>query len=140
MKPILLRFSTTLLLAAALTTVPLLLTAQTTNNKTAASKTVETEKPAKGGPFHGKLAAIDKVAKTITVGKRSFQITSETKLRKAGKPATFEDAVVGETVSGYVKPAADGKLVATTVNFGAKTTATSDSAEKPKSTGTKEPK
>lgn len=78
------------------------------------------EKPGKGGPFHGKLASVDKVAKTITVGKRTFQITSETRVKKAGKPATLDDGVVGETVSGYVKPAADGKLMATTVNFGPK--------------------
>ncbi len=80
-------------------------------------------KPAKkpgAGPFHGKLAALDQAAKTITVGKRTFQITSETRIRKSGKPATLEDAVVGEPVSGYVKPSAGGKLLATTVNFGAK--------------------
>ncbi len=79
------------------------------------------KKPA-AGPFHGKLAAIDKVAKTITVGKRTFQITSETKLRKGDKPATLEDGVVGEQCSGYVKPLEGGKWLASSVNFGPKTT------------------
>ena len=88
------------------------------------------EKPAKAGPFHGKLAAVDKVAKTITVGTRTFQITSETKIKKAGKPATLDDGVVGETVSGYVKPATGGKLMATTVNFGPKPAP--QESEKPK--------
>jgi len=115
--------------------------AQTTNKvpteKKAPAQSTEAEKPAKGGPFHGKLAAIDKVAKTITVGKRTFQITSESKLKKSGKPATLEDGVVGETVSGYVKPSPDGKLVATTVNFGPKAAVT-DSGEKPKPASTKE--
>ncbi len=72
------------------------------------------------GPFNGKLAGVDKVAKTITVGKRTFQLTSETKLRKANQPASLDDAVVGEKCSGYVKPTEDGKWIATTVNFGPK--------------------
>jgi hypothetical protein len=117
------------LLILGMMVLPSQLFAQITN-KTAAEKrpTTETKEPSKtekkssAGPFHGKLAAMDKIAKTITVGKRTFQITSETKIKKAGKFATLEDGVVGEDVSGYVKPsAADGKLVATTVNFGPKT-------------------
>jgi hypothetical protein len=72
------------------------------------------------GPFHGKLVALDKTAKTITVGKRTFQITSESKISKGGKPAQLADGVVGEEVSGYVKPTDSGKLVATTVHFGPK--------------------
>src|SRR5512140_3640398 len=72
------------------------------------------------GPFRGKLAAVDKVAKTITVGKRTFCLTPETKLRKNGQPAALEDGVIGELCSGYQKPADDGKLMATTVNFGTK--------------------
>ena len=72
------------------------------------------------GPFHGKLAGVDKTAKTITVGKRTFHITSESKISKLGKPATLEAAVVGEEVSGYIKTGDDGKLVATTVHLGPK--------------------
>jgi Domain of unknown function (DUF5666) len=96
--------------------------AQTTNRALAKPDTEKKEgaKKAVAGPFRGKLAAMDKTAKTLTVGKRSFQVTSETKILKAGKPATFEDGVVGEEVSGYVKPNEDGKLVATKVNFGPK--------------------
>lgn len=98
---------------------------------------VAAEKPSKGGPFHGKLAAMDKVAKTITVGKRTFQITSTTKIKKSGKPATLEDGVVGETVSGYVKPSTDGKLTATTINFGPKVGV--NGGEKPKDPSEKPP-
>lgn len=72
------------------------------------------------GPFHGKLLALDKAAKTITVGKRTFQITSETRIKKSGKPATLEEGVVGDPVSGYVKPAQEGKWIAVSVNFGPK--------------------
>jgi len=114
--------------------------AQNTNQsgaKKAATETKATpaaEKKPAAGPFHGKLAKVDKVAKTITVGKRTFQITSETKLKKGdGKPATLDDGVVGEEVSGYVKPTEGGKLAATTVTFGAK--AGGGGAEKKKATG-----
>lgn len=121
------------LVAGALAGVPLQLAAQNTNRpaaKSAASATNESKKPA-AHPFHGKLAALDKMAKTITVGKSVYQITSETKIKKAGKPATLADGVVGEPVSGYVKPTADGKLVATTVTFGPRTENKAGSPEKP---------
>ena len=72
------------------------------------------------GPFRGKLAAVDKVAKTITVGKRTFQITSDTRIMKGGKPAALADGVIGEPVSGGFKTAEGGKLVATKVTFGPK--------------------
>ena len=84
----------------------------------------EQNEPAKGEkkqgaiPFRGKLTSVDKSAKTITVGERTFQITSETRIMKAGKPATLDDAVVGEEVGGQYKKAGDGKLVAGMVRFG----------------------
>jgi len=71
-------------------------------------------------PFHGKLVAVDKHAKTIKIGERSFQITSETKLSKAGKPATLDDAVVGDEVGGNYQKNADGTLSAKIVRFGPK--------------------
>ena len=112
------------LLAAAIAGMPAQLLAQTTNTPAPAKKSTAAKKEskkAKGAhPFNGKLAAVDKVAKTIKVGESVYQITSETKITKDGKPATLEDGVVGEPVSGYVKPAEDGKMPATTVHFGAK--------------------
>ena len=113
------------LLAAALAGSPAQLLAQTTNNPTATKKATVTKKDAAtkskaAHPFHGKLAAVDKIAKTIKVGESVYQITSETKITKDGKPATLEDGIVGEPVTGYVKPAEGGKMAATTVRFGAK--------------------
>jgi hypothetical protein len=138
------RFGLASLAAIILATVPSNVAGQTTNKPLADKKTVspssETNAPdrlLKAGPFHGKLAAIDKVGKTITVGKRTFQITSETKIKKAGKPATLEDGAVGETVSGYVKPM-EGKLAATTISFGPKPTEAGK--DKPKPTPEKEAK
>ena len=113
------------LLAAAIVAAPTQLLAQSTN-KPAADKTApatkhdSTSKKKAAHPFHGKLAAVDKVAKTIKVGETTYQITSATKITKAGKPATLEDGVTDEPVSGYVKPTDDGKMVLTTLTFGSK--------------------
>jgi hypothetical protein len=113
------------LLAAAIAGMPLQLLAQSTNKPAATKKstTVKKDSTAKkksAHPFHGNLAAVDKTAKTIKLGESVYQITSETKITKGGNPATLDDGVVGEPVSGYAKPADDGKMAATTVRFGAK--------------------
>jgi len=71
-------------------------------------------------PFRGKLAAVDKAAKTITVGKSVYHITSETKIKKGDKPAILDDGVIGEPVTGYAKPMDGGKMAASSVNFGPK--------------------
>lgn len=147
MKQSIFRLSLMALVAAAIASSQAQSPDQTAN-KVAAEKnaapetgaTTNAQKSAKGGPFRGKLAAVDQVAKTIVVGKRTFQITSETKIKKSGKPALLEDGVVGEPVSGYVKPATDGKLVATTVNFGPKAGAgVAEKPEKQKAAPEKEP-
>jgi hypothetical protein len=121
----LLRIGGLSLLALALAAMPARVLAQTTNTTVAGKKpaaeskaTAKAEKKPSAHPFRGKLAALDQAAKTITVGKSTYQITSETRIKKAGKPATLADGVVGEDASGYVKPAEGGKLVATSVNFG----------------------
>lgn len=118
MKNKMLKVAVFSLLTAAIAVAPMQTLAQETGKKPAAEKKAGGKSDR--GPFHGKLAALDKQAKTITVGKRTFQITSETKLNKAGKPATLEDGVVGEIASGYFVKSADGKLMAKTVNFGPK--------------------
>jgi hypothetical protein len=84
------------------------------------------------GPFHGKLAALDKSARTVTIGKRTFHVTSDTKIMKAGKPATFEEGVVGEESSGYFKASDDGKLVASKLTFGPKVDGKSSADKKSK--------
>jgi hypothetical protein len=120
-----LRIGALSLLAAAIAAAPSRLLAQSTNKpsaekKSAIAKKEPAAKQKAAHPFRGKLAAVDKVAKTIKVGESIYPITSETKITKAGKPATLADGVVGEPVSGYVKPTDDGKMAATTVTFGAK--------------------
>jgi hypothetical protein len=125
------------LLAAALAGTPAQLLAQSTNNpvtakKASVAKKEATTKTKAAHPFHGKLAEVDKIAKTIKVGESVYQITSETKLTKDGKPATLEEGVVGERVTGYVKPTAGGKMAATTVHFGAKADEKGGSTKKEK--------
>jgi hypothetical protein len=71
-------------------------------------------------PFHGKVTAVDANAMTLTVGNLTFQVTSDTKISKEGKPAKLSDGVVGEQVRGAYKKSEDGKLHAVTVHFGAK--------------------
>jgi hypothetical protein len=112
-------------LAAAIAGMPVQLLAQTTNKPAAAKQAApvkkdSTAKKKSAHPFHGNLAAVDKAARTIKLGESVYQITSETKISKDGKPATLDDGVVGEPVSGYAKPTNDGKMTATTVRFGAK--------------------
>jgi hypothetical protein len=74
-------------------------------------------------PFNGKIVAVDKAAKTISLSgpaKRVLHITSTTKLTKAGKSATLENATVGDEIGGSLKKSADGKLEGLTVRLGAK--------------------
>jgi hypothetical protein len=124
-----LKFGAAAALALALSATPRPLLAQSaisTNKPAAATQTTaqdeqtpKAKKPSPG-PFHGKLLAVDPVAKTIRVGKRTFQINGQTRISKNGKPATLADGLVGEEVSGYVKPTETGQFVATVVTFGPK--------------------
>jgi hypothetical protein len=76
-------------------------------------------------PFHGKLAAVDAGANTITLSGKSarvFHLTAETKITDGGGNATtLASAVVGEDVGGsYLKDSA-GTLTLKSVRLGAKT-------------------
>lgn len=73
-------------------------------------------------PYQGKVKSTDKTAMTITLeGKekeRVIGVTSETKIAKEGKPATFGDIVAGENVRGQVKKSPEGKENAVSVFLG----------------------
>ncbi len=83
-----------------------------------------------GGPFRGKVVSVDKSAQTITVGKRTFQLTATSKISKDGKAATLDDVKDGEMVGGAFKKSADGKLEVTTLNVGQKPEAAAKKSEK----------
>ena len=63
-------------------------------------------------PFRGTVAAVDKAAKTVTVGERVFHIASDTKLMKGSQAAMLADINVGDAISGNYTKADDGKLTA----------------------------
>jgi hypothetical protein len=71
-------------------------------------------------PIHGKVAAVDTAAMTITVGETTIAITSATKIAKDGKPATLSDIAVGDNVVATGKKDDSGKFVATKINDGLK--------------------
>ena len=80
--------------------------------------------PRLGKPYGGAISAVDKTAKTVTVKKKdsekTFSITSASKIMKAGKPATLEDAMVGEDAGVFYKDSEDGKAEALSLRLGAK--------------------
>ena len=103
------------LMAAAFVAVPNISRAQDSTNTPAAPA------PKKSGlPFHGKLAAVDPTAMTVTVGSLTINVTAATKVTKDGKKATLADFVVGDTVGGSYHKDADGKLIAATIHDGIK--------------------
>ena len=126
------------LLIATVALAPVAGLAQDTKTNTVPGSKSE-KKPAhsqRAVPFRGKVTAIDKGAMTLTLGKRVFHITSETKITKDGKPGTMTDGVVGETVGGSYLKGADGKLTARTISFGTQTTKGKKPAKKEKAEAT----
>ena len=72
-------------------------------------------------PFHGNVAAVDSAAMTLTVGTLILNVTSETTISKAGKPATLAEITVGDKVGGSYKKDAAGKLNAVIIRASDKT-------------------
>jgi hypothetical protein len=110
--------------ATAIIAAPMLSRAQDAGTNTPAAPPAQTApvKPKKheGLVFRGAVSAVDAKAMTLTVGKRTFAVTSDTKITKEGKPAILSDIAVGDKVGGAYKKADDGKLCATTINDGKK--------------------
>jgi len=78
--------------------------------------------PTRPIPFSGNINSIDKAAKTINIGKvkkKDIQITDATKIKKDGKPATLDDAKVGDEVGGSYRDNG-GKLEAASLRIGPK--------------------
>ncbi len=94
------------------------------DNVKAPSATEAKETKAVRIPFSGKLNGIDKTAKSITLDgkakKRTIRLTLETKIVKAGKPATLEDAVIGDEVGGQLVKNSEGHEEAVSLRLGLK--------------------
>jgi hypothetical protein len=118
-----------LIVAGVFSALPLRLRADETTPRagstpsTAVDKTDKTKR-ADRIPFHGKIAAVDRTALTLTLEgkekKRVIHLTPDTRMLKAGKPATLADAVVGEEVGGQTAKTLDGREEAISLRFGPK--------------------
>lgn len=122
MKKNILKIVVLSVVAAAIALGPTPGFAQEKKKDEAASENKDAPKEGKKGkreglPARGKLTAVDKTAKTVKVGERTFHVTAETRIRKAGQTAKLDDAVVGEEVGVYYKEEA-GKLMALSLRFG----------------------
>ena len=108
-------------LIAAGIAAPVLLRAQDTSTNAAdtAMAPASPHKHKHGTPFRGTVDNLDTNAMTLTVGSRTFDITSKTKITSNGEPATLADGVLGEKVSGFYRTNEDGSFNATAVRFGA---------------------
>ncbi|HSY74340.1 MAG TPA: hypothetical protein VK810_02630 [Dongiaceae bacterium] len=67
----------------------------------------------------GKVLNVDTNAMTLTVGKHTFEITSDTRITKGGQPAILSDIAVDDKVGVSYKKAGD-KLNAMSVSDGKK--------------------
>jgi len=110
-------------LTASIACIPASLRAAEASKDKAAEAPKPENKP-KQMPFRGKVSAVDKSTKTITLeGKekgRTFHITSESKITKEGKPSVLDEVTVGESVGGMAKESAAGKWEVVTLNVGPK--------------------
>lgn len=109
------------LFAAAIIAAPALCGAQdATATNTPPAQTAPAPAKKHGNVFRGAVSAVDTNAMTLTIGQRTFCVTSATKITKNGSPATLGDIVVGDMVGGAFKKGDDNKLTATTIHDGKK--------------------
>jgi len=109
------------LVAVAMVAAPGVVRAQGT--ATTAANTNAPAKPKKARTSltaNGKVKNVDTNAMTLTVGKRTYAISSETRITKSGNPATLGDIVVDDKVGIAYKKDGD-KFDALTINDGKKT-------------------
>ncbi len=109
-------------LAAALAALPLISVAAADKSTNAAPATPAAKVPAKpaakksqGTPvdIKGKVIAVDKIAKTVTLQKKErqtvYQVTSETRFYAGDKPEMMSGVATGELVEGRAVALGDGK-------------------------------
>ena len=90
------------------------------------------KKERKSVPFHGKIESVDKAAKSIKVGERTFHATSATRFTKAGKAAIFDDLKAGEEIGGAYHEGEGGKLELVSLRIGPKPEAKEKKADEKK--------
>jgi hypothetical protein len=117
MKKAILKITALGLFAAAIIATPIASHAQAATTPAAATTTKKAKKITGMTFSNTKVNAVDTNAMTLTVGKHTFNVTSETKLTKDGQPATLADVTAGGKVTAFCKTGTDGKLNATTVSY-----------------------
>jgi hypothetical protein len=98
------------IVAAAFIAAPSVVRAQDDSTNSAAAP-APAHKHGKG--VSGKVSAVDATAMTLTVGEKTFTVTSDTKITKHKQPATLADIAVGDTVTVSAKK--DGTATSITV-------------------------
>jgi hypothetical protein len=91
-----------------------------TNSPPAKPGAATSQTAGRGLPFHGKIAAVDKAAKTITMeGKkqRVFHLTPETKINRDNVKASLDAVTVGVEVGGFARELPDGRMNLVTLNI-----------------------
>ncbi len=103
-----------------------------------ASTKVAKPKPKKpANVFSGKLTAVDKANLTLTIetkaGKSTtYAITPESRMSKGGKPSTFSNATVGDSIRGVFAKSKEGKLKVVSLDYGAPVIKTTEDSPAPK--------
>src|SRR5665213_2984456 len=126
MKKNILKSAVCSMVALAMIFMPAFLRAQDAMSTNAPAMSDQTNAPVKKHRkhdwlvFNGKVNSIDTNVMTLTVGERTFEISSDTRITKDGEPAILSEGIVGDKVGGAYKKSDDGKLTATTIHFGKK--------------------
>lgn len=85
-------------------------------------------------PFRGVVASVDATARTVTLegkgSRRVIAILPDTRLIRAGNPATLEDVKAGEKVGGTLRKSGEGREVALLFRVGDKPEETSATGRK----------
>jgi len=89
---------------------------QAQSDKAPAAKEKAAKAKKKTIPFNGKLKQIDKDARTVKVGNRTFKLTDDTKYLQD----SLDEAKIGEKVGGSYWKADDGTLIVNSIRFGPK--------------------
>jgi len=108
---------------AALTLVAYSTNAQTNSPDAGTNKPSMAPAKPKSKRYTGKITSVDADAKTITFTlangtSQTLHITSKTRIRKDGEPATLADATAGERIYGAERKDDAGDWVAGSVNIG----------------------
>lgn len=115
---------TCLLAAALLSATRAARAADNTSPTTTTTSTSKSEAKTKYMPFRGKISAVDKSAKTITLaGKtksRTFLLKDDTRIHNDGKPAVIDDVQPGALVGGRARATATGEWELVVLNLGIK--------------------